>query len=125
MTMEAAYSLNGFSDDLAADDSSHRLFLLQCENKARKPPTNHITRTYIVPQAASPTLFQVSPSDLYDALTAAAAPHSVGKLVELRGAVNELAVVVEREWPDRGWMGGGVWEDQLVAWLKGPLRLPA
>lgn len=99
-------------DDLAADDSSCRLLCVfsACENKAHSPNRPHNSYIYFpsgTPHCPSPTLtavFQVSPSDLYEALTAVAtAPDSDGKLVEMRGAVNVVAVVFEKER-----LGGGV-----------------
>lgn len=98
-------------DDLAADDSSCRLLCVfsACENKAHSPNQPHNSHIYFpsgTPHDPSPTLtalFQVSPSDLYEALTAVAtAPDSDGKLVEMRGAVNVVAVVFQKEW-----LGGG------------------
>lgn len=103
-------------DDLAADDSSRRLLCVfsACENEARSPNQPHNSHIYFPSGTPPPpfphpptALFQVSPSDLYEALTAAAtAPDSDGKLVEMRGAVNVVAVVFEKE--RLGGWGGGV-----------------
>lgn len=86
--------------------------LLFCSVKTRQPPNRpHNSHIHFPSGCLPPTptvLFQVSPSDLYEALAAAAvALDSDGKLVETRGAVNVLAVVDERERSDGVGGGGG------------------
>lgn len=109
---------------------ARRVFFLRVKTRHTAPTKKFSFRQPLLlnlkPSPTPTALFQVSPSDLYEALTAAAAaPDSDGKLVEMSGAANVVAVVFEKERLGEvvggGLVEGAGWQgrSERINWCRG------